>query len=104
VPVDYGPLPILGDIPVNLLLGLLPRKLEIGTEEVLGVYPRAWHPVDSDIVEHQQVGSDDCPPLTHLLFSEQFLLTAEPHSKGFEVVAQNVLKDFGCTLGVTLID
>ncbi|SUZ60320.1 uncharacterized protein METZ01_LOCUS13174, partial [marine metagenome] len=104
MPVDYGSLSILSDVPINLLLGLLARELEIGPEEVLGVYPRAWHPVDPDIVEQQQVGGDYRPSLALLLLGQQVLLTTESHSDGVEVVTQDVLEDLSCALGVTLVD
>ena len=88
MPVDYGPLSILGDVSVDLFLGLLAWELEVGAEEVLGVYPRARHAIDSDIVEKKQVWGYDGSTLSDLLLREQILLTSESHSDGIEVVAQ----------------
>ena len=104
VPVDYGSLPVLCNVSVDLFLGLLTRELEISAEEVLGVYPRARHAIDSDIVEQKQVWGDDGSALGDLLLREQVLLTSESHSDGIEVVAQYLLEDLGRALGVALVD
>ena len=63
-------MPILGYVPVYLLLGFLLWKLKIGPEEVLSVYPGTWNPIYSDIIDQKQVWSYDCSTFLLCLFPE----------------------------------
>ena len=67
MPVDDTTLAVLSDIAIHLLLGLLTRELEIGSEEMLGINPSARYAVDSDIIQEQKIGSYDGPAFAILL-------------------------------------
>ena len=87
VSVDDAALAVLCDISVHLLLGLLSRELEVGSEKVLGINPSARNTVNPDIIQEKKVGGDDGSSFAVLLLCQQLLLAAEPYSQRFEVVA-----------------